>query len=325
MVYSNLHSSNSKKEIYFLLTIDTEEDQWGVYNGSEYTCNNIRALPAFHSLATKFGVLPTYLITHQVTLDPFSREFFKGIAKDKSGEIGVHCHPWNSPPFLEPGNEFNSMLSNLSFDIQYEKISRLKERVDEICGLSKSFRAGRWALSNDVVRNLKRLNFTVDSSATPFYSWIPNGQLQFSGLGVPSIYYLDGSERKLLEVTPTISFVGPFASVLRKYPQVLQSKIARFCRIPKVASYLGTSLVWLTPELSSFNRMVQLIDELKVQEGKLIFNVIVHSQSLSLGFSPYARVTSEVNRIIETFTKLFELKVERGWRAITLSDSHTII
>ena len=48
------------------ITIDTEEDNWGDYNDTVGTVDNIMVLPKLQSLFDKYGAMPTYLINYPV-------------------------------------------------------------------------------------------------------------------------------------------------------------------------------------------------------------------------------------------------------------------
>ena len=70
-------------------------------------------------------VVPTYLLTYPVTQDEKAAAVFQDLLDAGRCEIGMHCHPWNTPPYQEVMNRYNSMLCNLPASLQLEKLQRL--------------------------------------------------------------------------------------------------------------------------------------------------------------------------------------------------------
>lgn len=51
------------------ITIDTEEDNWGSYNTTQYTTKNIERISKLQEVFDQFNVVPTYLVSvHPETL-----------------------------------------------------------------------------------------------------------------------------------------------------------------------------------------------------------------------------------------------------------------
>ena len=53
-----------------IVTVDVEEDQWGVTPSRYATVQNLRRLPTLQKLLHEFGSIPTYLLTYPVVSDP---------------------------------------------------------------------------------------------------------------------------------------------------------------------------------------------------------------------------------------------------------------
>ena len=132
----------------FLLTIDTEADnQWT--HGCELTVKNIQAVPRFQDLCNKYKIKPTYLVTHEICNDDFSKEIFKEYINKGCAEIGAHLHSWTTPPFLDrAGYRFNdthhSFLSEFPVNLINEKVKNLTMQIEDSFGTKPlSFRSGR--------------------------------------------------------------------------------------------------------------------------------------------------------------------------------------
>ena len=96
----------------FIVTIDTEEDNWDKYSRTDNPVENLKKIIPLQKIFDRYGVRPTYLISYPVATDPKCIEILKSILDQGQCEIGSQCHPWNTPPFVEEINEHNSMLTN---------------------------------------------------------------------------------------------------------------------------------------------------------------------------------------------------------------------
>ena len=52
-----------------VVTIDTEEDNWGSLRLTHYSFDNIARIPALQEMFDRFNVKPTYLMTYPVATD----------------------------------------------------------------------------------------------------------------------------------------------------------------------------------------------------------------------------------------------------------------
>ena len=98
----------SRKEasvVKLVVTVDVEEDQWGIVPHCHATARNVYRLPTLQKLLNEFGIVPTYLLTYPVVRDPHAVGILREIFDAGECEIGTHCHPWNTPPYEEPLNK----------------------------------------------------------------------------------------------------------------------------------------------------------------------------------------------------------------------------
>ena len=160
--------------MYLTVTVDTEEDNWGEYNRSSYSVENLRRIPKLQQIFNARGIRPTYLISYPVAVSPTAIEILSGIASQGLCEIGTHPHPWNTPPLEENRTQINSYICNLPPALQYEKIRILTETIGANFGTRPtSYRSGRWGFNDDVVRSLIRLRYAVDTTIFPAWDWAP--------------------------------------------------------------------------------------------------------------------------------------------------------
>lgn len=195
------------------ITIDTEEDNWGDYNDTVGTVENIKALPRLQSLFNEYGAVPTYLINYPVASQQQSVDVLSSILKEGVCEIGTHCHPWNTPPLEEDLNARNSMMCNLDYELLIRKMGYLHKTIEDNFDIKPVvFRAGRWALNEDVARCLSELGYLVDTSMSPFVDWSGNYGPNFRDSSTHPFYFKADNIRshdktgELLEMPPTIGF-----------------------------------------------------------------------------------------------------------------------
>lgn len=306
-----------------LVTIDTEEDEWGRYDAPRYGARNIARIPALQDLFDSLGVIPTYLVSYQVAADPGAVGILREIAASGRCEIGAHCHPWNTPPFRWPRDERHSMLSNLPLEAQSEKIRALRDLLGERFGTPlMSFRAGRCGFDESVASVLLDLGFTVDTSVTPLMSWVRYGGPDF-GEPYPELFRLDlgGNGSGLLEVPATVGFLqrDP-ARAFRLLSTIRGSRWLRSLRTHGILERMGIlNHIWLCPEKTSLDRMIALT-RVMLANGSGIFNLMFHSGSLAAGFTPFVRTERERQRLVERIRSYLEFCRDAGMEPVRLGE-----
>jgi hypothetical protein len=287
-----------KKIVYLIVSIDTEEDDWDAYKPTGHQLTNIESLPKLHQLFDRYQIKPTYLIDYPVAADETHRDFFKIVHNIGCAEIGAHLHPWNTPPFEEKITIYNSMIKNLSPDLQRKKIINLSNLIEEKLGMRPtSFRAGRFCFTQQISSTLAELNYSVDSSVTPFINWEAEcGGVNFYGypyypyqipLKSDTPFHETGS--RLWEVPITIGFNHlPFKLYASIYDVLGMNQLKRL-RLRGIAHRLGfLRKIWLSPELSSHKEMAEL-SKVIIRLGISVLNLFFHSTSLAPGLSPFVK------------------------------------
>ncbi len=65
--------------MHLTITIDTEEDEWGIYRQAGHTVENIKQIPRLQELFDAYCVKPTYLISYPVATDISSIQVLRKI------------------------------------------------------------------------------------------------------------------------------------------------------------------------------------------------------------------------------------------------------
>src|SRR5947209_928516 len=111
----------------FTMTIDTEEEwDWDAgWPRANLSVSNIQHLPRFQALCTRYGVATTYFTNRAVFEQDASRATLLQLAKSPGVEIGMHIHPWNTPPLEESGpvRARQTFLHNLPQDLIFAKLA----------------------------------------------------------------------------------------------------------------------------------------------------------------------------------------------------------
>ena len=311
----------------FIITIDTEEDNWGSFAAPSFTTENIQRIPYLQMIFDNFNVKPTYLVTYPITTDQRSVSILKNILDAGKCEIGAHCHPWNTPPFEEEKNARNSMLSNLPSDLQLKKLTALHETISNNFGIEPiSFRAGRFGFDTEVAKNILKLGYKIDTSVTPFVDWSSYHGPNFSEYGwQPFRFPKDNISTKninhqLLEVPATIDFIPCDIKVVKLFYKILSRKTNNSLKLKRFFSRIKLlQKIWLSPEMDTSTMEINLIKNL-LMKGCKIFNMVFHSTSLLFGLSPFVRDRNDERKFFDNIKKVSLFFKDKEIASIKLSD-----
>src|SRR3990170_7715819 len=309
--------------MYVIITVDVEEDNWGDFENKNPSLLHINKLCKLQELFDRYLIKPTYLLTYPVAIDRNAISILRRIVEDKRCEIGTHLHPFNTPPFEEEKNIYNSMLCNLPKDLQYKKIELLHETIHKNLGVEPvSFRSGRWACDENVLENLSKLNYIVDSSVTSYMDWSSDHGPDYSGIS-PDVYKIllnSNSDSHIMEIPATIGYLQGDFDVRNK---ILRTFAYRGLRKLKIAGILDRmkiiNKIWLSPEVTEWEKMADLAKTME-KEGYEVLNMFFHSPSLMAGCTPYTNTDKEVEEFIHRIEKFLEFAVLNNLPSITLSD-----
>ena len=310
-----------------VITIDTEEDNWGKYDLSSYSLLNIDKINVLQDLFDRYGVTPTYLVTYPVATDEGAIKLLRQIMEDGRCEIGTHCHPWNTPPFEEAKNKWNSMLCNLTADLQLKKIETLHKAIVNNFGVTPtSFRAGRWGFSAETSRVLGQLSYKVDSSILAFHNWKNVGGPDNSEIS-PHSYILSsnegdtsGSSVQLYEIPATAGYTHGNFEMCNKVWQLLEENIPRKLHIKGLFDQLGVlNKIWLSPETSSAKEMIKLTTVMMQSDYDFV-NMFFHSNALKAGYNPYVTSREDEISLLHRIEEYLDFARQNGMESIKLSN-----
>ena len=307
------------------VSIDVESDmpRWVVE--PETTLENIKGVPRLQALFDELGVRPTYLVTHPVAASPDCVEIFRPILESGRCEIGMHCHPWTTPPVADEERLKASFLSNMAPSTVQQKLATVTEKIREAFDVQPvSYRAGRFGLAPSHLWILEDLGYRVDTSVTPLVSWVVEGGPDYRDAPLMPYHpsYLDvtrDGNAKLLEVPVTVSLTR----LVPKWARWAYVRVPRVTRIRGLLSRdrLGLlDVVWAYPAEFTAEEMIQA-GEMAERAGAPVVNVFMHSNEIWPGQSPYCKSESDLEAYLARLRSfLEELVVTRGFIPHTLAE-----
>ena len=287
--------------VTLVVSIDTEGDAWSPTR-TGYGCRNVLQLRRARALFERLGVRCTYLPTWQVANDPAASGLLAELHQSGEAEVGAHLHPWDNPPMDEAFEPRNTMLCNLPGELQTEKLRRLTGALAAVRGgeAPTTFRAGRWGLGRATLEALGACGYTVDSSVTPYTSWAQYEGPDFGGAPLvpyrvghrhaPSVPDPEGALREL-----------PMSAGYTRRPFPTWHDIHRTMGRVRGARGLAHRAglvrhVVCSPESATREDMTALARQLLAQRVPHA-QLMLHSQSLTPGLSPFTRSARDVERL----------------------------
>lgn len=317
--------ANHENVIYYTVTIDSEEEwDWdGPFPVENLETANIRQLDVFHSICLANGARPTYFVNHAVMSDNCSRDVILSIGEQESVELGMHIHPWNTPPILPgPVKARDSFIHNLPRELALEKLETTYDTFVENGVTPTSFRGGRYSCGPVVQEFLFDRGFRVDASICPFSKWADEGAPDYSERDLrPVVVGANAAGESLWEV--------PLSRAYSRRPFHFWRKLLRFIEDSPLANLRLVGLagrlnllrqLWLNFESESIAQMrqfIRLATNWKIPH--LCFTV--HSSSLAVGPGPYCRTENDRRRILTAVDEILrQLSLDPRFVAVTISE-----
>ncbi len=311
--------------LYLVITIDVEEE--GLFSGryarSGAGVTNVAELRRLEFIPREFGFPLTLLTTYPVAQDSGAREVLASWREKHGAEIGVHLHPWNTPPFRDLPQPEPIPTAQMPPDLVEAKLSTLVHRLTETFGEApRSFRMGRFDWSTGLLQLLPRFGLGVDSSMVPL-TFKGEGRQNFQA--PPDPFWLDFPafpDQRLLE-TP-VTMVPVWASSARAWYRFAdlfpalraEALLSRF----RFVGAAGIHPAWF-PGFS-----MRLAVRLHQSRGGRVLTLFLHSSELLPGGSPDFPDASAVGRLVAKLRDFLAWLVKRRpVTGLTLSGLHDLL
>ena len=291
------------------VVVDTEEEfDWSKPFSRDNTATTaISAQPVAHErIYDRLGIVPTYVIDWPVATTPTAYATLKALLEAGRCEIGTHLHPWVSPPHTEEVNAYNSYTGNLSAGLEFAKLERLTDAIEENLGRRPTvFKAGRYGLGPHTAGALARLGYAVDTSIVPHSSFSGDGGPDFTAFDNNPFWFGPVSS-PMLELPVTTAYCGWLGSRGAQLYPALATPIARRLRLGGIAARTrALERIRLTPEGCSLADMTRLTSSL-ADTGNQVFTLTYHSPSLVPGNTPYVRSHSDLESFLDAIAGICE-------------------
>ncbi len=297
----------------FIVTVDTEEEfDWNApFSAAQRSVGHIAHAAAFQSLCEEFGVKPVYLVDHPIASDAKAVSILGEYAACNKASIGLHLHPWVTPPFVEEVNRTNSYSCNLPIELEREKLLTLYDTVSSAFHITPNiYRAGRYGVGDNTIKILNELGIAFDSSVRTSFDYSSDTGPNFALEPVNPFWISDGL---MIELPVTTVFGGK----LRRYGQGIFDKLSNGTARGLLSKTGMLERIAFTPEGIPMDKSILGI-ELAIEAGVGILNFSFHSPSLAPGFTPYVRNRDDLENFYTWWRGVFEYLSRRGVRPIGL-------
>lgn len=293
----------------FIITIDTEGDNlWAVSDlRTPIRTENAAYLFRFQELCEKYGFVPTYLTNYEMANAKAMRELGREGLKKGTLEIGAHEHAWNSPPYFplikSPLKRGKPYLGEYPQPVIRKKLEYLTGLLEDTfqCPIT-SHRGGRWCLNDVIIRELDRLNYTVDCTCTPGISWESNPGWSVGSRGSD----FSGFENRPFMLTCSQDGV-------RKKSGIVEIPVTSVKKAKNGASK------WFRPDGNNLPELLGILDYL-YSEGASYIEFMLHSSELMPGGSPTFQRKGQIEKLYKDLDILFDEVRKYGFQGIGLSD-----
>lgn len=309
----------------YCVTVDTEEE-WDWASGYP-TCpprvSNVTRLPAFQAICERHRAAVVYFVNHAVLNDPVATKVIQELAARPNVEIGLHIHPWNTPPLANTPSvpTRDSFLHNLPWGVASAKLDATLDAFAAAGLTPTSIRGGRYSTSPEIQTHLRHRGVLADASVLPFTTWADDGAPDFR----------DRDPMPVRRVTP--------AGAVWELPLTFGYTRRPFAKWHAVLSAAGTGpwkplravglmdrlgivrKAWLNLENPAYPDPAAFVPVV-AEEGLPFACFTLHSSSLLPGGSPYCPTQADVDRLLtRTEQCLSAAAAHAGWRPTTVTQT----
>jgi hypothetical protein len=311
-----------------LVTIDTEEawDWFGPYPTQDFSVEHISRLGEFQSVCDQYGIRPTYFTNHAVMSDSRAAQFMADLARHAGVEVGMHIHPWATPPYRigHTVSSRDTYLHNADKDHIRLQLEAVYSALGAVGIRPTSFRGGRYSSGGEIHRFLHEKGFIAECSVVPYTAWSEDGSPDFRHRDVYPVRLepdrIGGVP--LWEIPLSMGFTrrpfGTWAAAFR----LIEGTPLRHFRLIGIAERLGIlRRVWLNFEVNDpydWKPFLLLLQRMNVP----CVTFTVHSSSLFAGPGPYTRTPEDEKRIHGQIARVFrQLNELREFEPATASEA----
>jgi glycosyltransferase involved in cell wall biosynthesis len=258
--------------------------------------SSITGLEANFDVFRKHGVKPALLIDHPIATQEVSRRIVRKLVEEGC-EVGVHLHPWTTPPIVELKDDWHSFSGNLGGWLERAKLTTLTHRVAELTGSRPTlFKAGRYGLSPNTFETIEDLGFETDLSICPYYDYSDLGGPDFSRFTARPGWF--GLSRRLLSLPTTAAPMGWLRKRAGSVMRLTRGTWGRRLALGRVAQRVNAFYpLRLSPEGCELADMKRVTLSLR-DSGLGVFTLSLHSPTLQVGHTDYVRSDAQLRALL---------------------------
>jgi hypothetical protein len=294
-----------------VISIDVEEEGlfFGHYPRTPPGVSNVAELERLAFIPREFGLPLTLLVTYQVARDPAACRVLTHWRDHYGAEIGVHLHPWNTPPFLDLSDPEPIPSERLPRPLLQDKFASLLSQIRTNLEVApRSFRMGRFDAGPQVWGLLPEFNLSVDSSVVPLtpkgtdvrHFLAPADPFALQALG------LEGNDLLEVPVSMVPVLAGTPGLMVRLAAPLPLAWAQRLQRSFRYVAAVGVQPAWYP--LAS----MQLAAHLHRRRGGRVLTMFFHSSELKPGASRLFPTETAVGHFVSKIRRFLNWLVQTG-------------
>lgn len=308
----------------YCVTVDTEEEwDWSSgYPTAPPRVTNIARLPAFQAICERPAAAVVYFVNHAVLSDPTATAIIQDLAARPNVEIGLHIHPWNTPPLADAPSVpvRDSFLHNLPWEVAKAKLDATLAAFAAAGLTPTSFRGGRYSTSPEIQTHLRNRGVLADASVLPFTTWADDGAPDFRDRDPTPVRRVTPAGA-VWELPLTFGYTRrPFA----KWHGVVTAAgqgVWKPLRAVGILDRLGVvRKAWLNLENPAYPDPAAFVPVVAA-EALPFACFTLHSSSLLPGGSPYCPTQADVDRLLTRTEQCLAAAATAGWRPATVTQT----
>jgi hypothetical protein len=291
---------------------------FGHYPRTPPGVTNVAELERLAFIPREFGLPLTLLVTYQVARDPAAVRVLAQWRERYGAELGLHLHPWNTPPFLNLPHPEPVPSERLPRGLLRDKFATLLDLFRaELAVTPRSFRMGRFDAGPRVFSLLSEFGLQVDSSVAPLTRKNPDPLCFLAPADPFPLDDLGLQASNLLEVpitmVPLVAGAPPrLARLAAALPPIWGGRLQNLFRYVGVA---GVQPAWYP--LPS----MQLAARLHRRRRGRVLTMFFHSSELQPGATRLFPTEAAVNRFVAKIRTFLTWLLKRGpVQGVTLSE-----
>lgn len=310
------------------IVVDTEEEfDWSApFTRTRGSVENALQQTLVQEIYDSHKIKPAYVLDQAMLEDAGAVDYFRGLEQTGRADLGVHLHPWLTPPYEEKLNSHNSFQGNLDSALEKAKIESITELfIKKIGRAPEFFKAGRYGVGPNTYGHLKSAGYKVDCSVVPRGTY--QGVFGPDYRAMPHLPFWIDAENTFLAMPMTRNIVGRLSPLINQYwlsaSSFFDNPFYGKLKIPGIMSALGLlERITLTPEGNSVEDLKKLL-RVSVARGDTVFNLAYHSSSCLIGGSPYVGDAQQLNQFLATIREVIRyFNDELGGRVLSVPELH---